>query len=235
MKMESKKYDKKNDMQKKQLVIIGAGGFAREVLWLVEDININGNQWEVLGLIDEDPGKKGVIVNDFPILGDLHWFEGISSNLNVVFAVGKPKGRKKLVDQCIEFPNLEFPNLIHPSIRLCKHICIGKGNIICKSTILTTNIRMGDFNIINLNCTVGHDVVIKDFCTVAPGVNISGKVTLNSGCDLGTNTCIIQEKTIGEWATIGAGSVVIRDIEPRCTAVGVPAKIIKRYSEEGIL
>ncbi|OGO81209.1 MAG: transferase [Clostridiales bacterium GWC2_40_7] len=222
-------------MQKKQLVIIGAGGFAREALWLVEDINSDSARWEVLGFIDEDPAKKGALVNDFPILGDLSWFEGTSPDMNVIFAVGSPVGRKKLVDKCDKIPGLEFPNLIHPSIRLCKHIEMGKGNIICKSSILTTNIHMGSFNIINLNCTVGHDVVIKDFCTAAPGVNISGRVTLNSGCDLGTNTCIIQEKTIGEWTVIGAGSVVIRDIEPRCTAVGVPAKIIKRYPEEGKL
>lgn len=222
-------------MQYRNLIIVGAGGFAREVLQLVEDINQRDSRWEVIGFIDEDAGKKGNIINGYPILGGFEWFLEGAENIDVAFAVGNPQVRKRLVDKFRQSFNAAYPNLIHPSVKLSKFVDIGIGNIICQSVILTTNITLGDFNILNLNSTVGHDTNIGSFCTIAPGVNISGHAALNDGCDLGTNSCIIQGKTVGEWSIIGAGSVIVKDIGPRCTAVGVPAKVIKYHVQEGNL
>lgn len=223
-------------MSTKPLVIVGAGGFAREVLWLVEEINKETSHWEVEGFIDDNPVKKGLYIDGLPILGGYEWFDKNQKPIHIVFAVGNPVGRKLLVERFKGIYRGEYPNLIHPSVKLSCRVDIGAGNILCASTLLTTNIRIGNFNIINLNCTIGHDAVIKDFCTLAPAVNVSGNVTLYDGCDLGTNCCIIQEKSVGPWAVIGAGSVVIRDIDSHCTAVGAPARPIKYHRiEEGDL
>lgn len=220
-------------MFRKDLVIIGAGGFAREVQWLVEEINQEALQWNLIGFIDDDKAKKGHIINELPILGGFEWFEDNPGNVNVVFAVGNPMGRKKLADKFLKHFKADFPNLVHPTVRLSRYVEMGTGNILCASSLLTTNIKLGNFNILNLNCTIGHDVEIENFCTLSPAVNVSGNVTLCNGCELGTNSCVIQGITIGEWSVMGAGAVVIRDIDPRCTAVGVPAKVIKHQIEGG--
>jgi sugar O-acyltransferase (sialic acid O-acetyltransferase NeuD family) len=207
------------------LVIIGAGGFGREVAWLVEDINSKHLRWNLLGFIDEDRSKKGTYFNGYSVMGgfdDLHF----DKTTYAVCAVGSPAFKKSLIDKA-ELAGLSFANLTHPSVLLSSNIQLGIGNIICANTILTVNISIGNHVILNLNCTVGHDVIINNYCTCAPAVNISGNVTMDEGCEIGTNASIIQSKRIGAWSIIGAGAVVTSDLPSNCTAVGVPAKAIK--------
>ncbi len=207
------------------LVIIGAGGFGREIAWLVDDINADKRKWNLLGFVDEDKSKQGLLLNDYPVMG-FDQMIGRGNEFFAAFAVGNPKTKKLLVEKFAKDIN-KFANLIHPSVIMSKHFRIGTGNIICAGNIITVNIEIGNHVIINLDCTVGHDVTINDYCTLAPSVNVSGKVTLSEGCDLGTNATIIQGKRIGKWSTIGAGAVVINDLPPYCTAVGIPAEPIK--------
>lgn len=86
---------------------------------------------------------------------------------------------------------------------------------------------MGDFVILNLGCTVGHDTVIGDYAAFMPSVNISGEITIGAGVYVGTGAKIINQLEIGEYATVGAGAVVCQTLPGHCTAVGVPAKVIK--------
>jgi len=217
----------------KKLVVIGAGGFAREVAWLVEDINAVNNEWELLGFIDENAANHGKVLNGFPVLGDFDAFynKGSSEPIYAVCAVGNPRIKTSLVHKALEW-GFKFTNLIHPTVLMSHFVKMGVGNIICAGNILTVNISLGSFIIINLNCTVGHDVVISDYSTLLPGVNVSGNTMLNTGCNIGTNVSIIQGISIGEWSTIGAGAVVVNNIPPCCTAVGVPAKPIKFHDEQ---
>lgn len=104
---------------------------------------------------------------------------------------------------------------------------IGDGTVICAGTILTVDIEIGRHVIINLDCTLGHDVQIGDFVTMYPSVNVSGNTVLGECVELGTGMQIIQGKKITPQAIVGAGSVVVRDIEESGTYVGCPAKKIK--------
>ena len=103
---------------------------------------------------------------------------------------------------------------------------MGIGNIICAGTIATVNIKINNFNIINLDCTIGHDDVLTDFITVYPSVNISGNTTINEVVEIGTGTQIIQGKNICSNVIIGAGAVVVKDIEEEGTYIGIPVKKI---------
>ena len=105
------------------------------------------------------------------------------------------------------------------------------GNIFAAGVRCTNEIEFGDFIILNLNTTIGHDCLIKDYASVMPGVNISGNVILEECCYIGTGASIIngnadEKLTIGKGSIIGAGSVVIKNIPPKATAVGVPAKVL---------
>ncbi|MGG3560509.1 acetyltransferase [Neobacillus rhizosphaerae] len=210
------------------IVIYGAGGFAREVAHLIEQINAVDQKWNILGFIDDDPNKTGIMVNDWPILGTFEWFND-NPNANVVLATGSPKGKQLIVNRLQAFSDLKFPNLFHPSLKMSRFNQLGIGNVICEGSILTTNITVGNFVTINLNCTIGHDVEIQDFATILPSSSVSGNVVIEEGVDLGTSSSIIPHKRIGSWTIVGAGSVVVKDLPENCTAVGIPAKPIKYH------
>lgn len=208
----------------KDIVIIGAGGFGREVAWLIEDINKNKLEWNIKGFVDENPEMSGKLINGYKVLGDLTWLK--KQDIYAVCAIGDPKTKKNIIDK-LSGSKVKYPVLIHPSVIKSDIVKIEEGSIICAGNILTVNIEMGKHVIINLDCTVGHDAKIKDYSTVLPSVNISGYVILEECVSVGTNSAIIQGVKIGRNTIIGANSAVIKDLPENCTAVGTPAKPIK--------
>ncbi len=204
------------------LVIVGNGGFAKEVKWLIDRINQREPLWNFLGFIDKIITAEGVIGDDNFVLNS-------HKRLAVAIGIGLPQIRQLLYKQYSQNSNVWFPNLIDPSVILSSEINIGFGNIICANNIFTVDIEMGNFNIINLSTTIGHNTKMGSYNTVNPGSNISGNVTMGSRIELGTGTKIIQGKKLESDVIVGAGAVIINDVPGRCTLVGVPAKIIKRW------
>lgn len=212
-------------MQK--FAIIGAGGFAREVLDIFDACRDAGQNYEVLGyIIDAQYGLPGRLINEKPILGDFNWLNQHDSEFQVICGVGDPLVRKQLIARARDCGAC-FGNIIHPSAIVTRRITLGEGIVIAAGCILTNLIRIGNHVHVNPACTIGHDAVLEDFATLAPGVHVSGYVTLGEGCYIGTGANIIDRKNIGAWSVVGAGSVVINDVPPYSTAVGVPARVIK--------
>lgn len=206
----------------KDIVIIGAGGFGREVAWLIEDINRKLNEWNLLGFIDENTKNHGKILNGFVVLGGLEWFSD-NEDVYYVCAVGNPKTKKDIIERCSNL-KIKAATLIHPSVIMSTKNDIGEGCIVCASNIITVNVYIGNHVIINLDCTIGHDAVIDDYCTILPSTNVSGNVTIGNGCEIGTGSAIIQGIIIASDSILGAGAVVINNINETGTYVGVPAR-----------
>ncbi len=214
-------------MIENHLIIIGAGGFGREVAWLVERINHQSPTWNLLGFVDDNPNLHHTIVNGHPVLGGC---ETLADYLDAyaVCAVGAAKVRRKIIQRIKTISPLQkYATLIDPTVEKSDTVFISKGSIVCAHSILTVNIRIGDHVIVNLDCKIGHDAVIDDFVSVYPSVNISGDVRVGEGAELGTGARIIQRTTIGRNAVVGIGSVVVNDIPGDCVVVGCPARVVK--------
>lgn len=226
------------------LVIIGNGGFGREVLELVKDINIYRERtykeleysktvycFNILGFLNNDPKSWGTTCNGVEVLGDEAWIENYlkmnySKNLQIAIGIGDPKIKKKIVEKItsIDKVRLHFPNLIHPSVKIRDQVRLGCGNVITEGNILTCNIELHNHIMINLNSTIGHDCIIKDYCVISPGVNLSGNTIMEEGSYMGTGSKTVEGNRIGEWSTVGAGAVVTKDVAPNTIVVGMPAK-----------
>lgn len=210
------------EIKLKKIAIIGAGGFGKEVAFLLE----RTGKWEIIGFFDD--GGLTDEVYGYKVLGGTDLLENYDSELAVVCAVGNSLARGKIISKIKGNPLLEFPNIVDPSVIYGKGVQLGQGNIICAGTILTVDIILGDFNIINLSSTIGHDVRMGSFNTIYPSVNVSGFIETGNYVEIGTGTQIIQNLTIGENTIVGAGSVVIRDIPENTVSVGAPSKVIKQ-------
>lgn len=215
----------------KNLFIIGAGGHAKEIAYLIEDINITKRRWNILGFISNNDAEVGNTIMGYEIFPESILKKRKDEHLNLVIAIGNSRTVKKIHCKLMGLKsNIEFPNIIHPRVVPdMRGVSLGIGNIICAGNIFTTNIRIGSFNCINRACNISHDVRIADYCIVNPGVNLSGGVEIEDGCLIGTGATILQYLKIGSNSVVGAGAVVIKNVRENTTVVGVPAKeVIKQ-------
>jgi sugar O-acyltransferase (sialic acid O-acetyltransferase NeuD family) len=207
-----------------RLVIIGAGGFAREVLDVVEAINRERPTWDVVGFVDDgDPDEDLLEARGHQLLGGSDHLERLDAAF--VIGIGDPATRRRL-DERASSAGLLPATVVHPQATMASLVDLGPGSVVTAGVRMTTNISTGRHVHLNLNTTVGHDCVLGDYVTVNPGVNISGSCVIGDGVMLGTGAAVIQGLTIGAGATVGAGAVAVKDVPPGVTAVGIPARPI---------
>jgi sugar O-acyltransferase (sialic acid O-acetyltransferase NeuD family) len=210
---------------KQDIVVLGAGGHGREILWLLDECNAEQAAWNVLGFIDENPALHRRPRCETRVLGGFEWLKG-KRNVHLVSGVGDSAVRRRFARLGREL-GLPFATLVHPDVKRSRFVEIGEGTAVFAGSILTTQVRVGRHASINLACTLSHDVVVDDFCTLAPGVHVSGAVHLGEDVTVGTGAVILPGRQVGRNTTIGAGAVVSEDLPADGVAVGVPARVIK--------
>lgn len=209
----------------KDLVIVGTGGVGKETALIVEDINEISQEWNLLGFIDDNKELIGKEINGYKVLGDREFLNNFDKEVYVVIAIADHCIKEELV-KYLTNKNIQYATLIHPSVKINRTISIGKGCIIYQNVIMTVNINIGNHVIISPKCGIGHDSLIEDYVTVLWNVNISGSERIRQGVTLGSGCTIIQGLEIGRGSFVGAGAVVIRDIDESKTAVGVPTRYV---------
>lgn len=210
----------------KEIVILGAGDFGKEVAWLIEEINKRTPTYIILGYLDDDEKKIGQSFNGYECLGPISYLTELNQNHHACAVIANQDVdiRKKFVDM---FPGFEdWETLIHPSVNISDTSTVGKGSIICASGNVSCNTVIGDFCLFNISVTMGHDCVVGNYVSIMSGSCVSGHVTIGDGAYLATNCTIVPGMKVGDHAKVGAGSVVIRNVRAETTVMGVPAKKI---------
>lgn len=211
----------------KELIIIGAGGFGREVLEIALDIQEQGvqNQWKVKGFITDIPGdfsEKDTL--GYEIIDDISNHK-ISKNAVYAFAIADIPFKIKTTERFIR-DGAEFINLIHPSAVIGRTVKMGNGNIISPRVTITANVDLGNFIRIGGGTSIGHDVKIGDYSTISGTCGINGYAELGQGVFLGSHAVICPHAKIGAYASVGAGTVVLRRVKPDTSVFGNPARKI---------
>lgn len=208
----------------RKLIIWGAGGHAREIVWLCEELNI-----QIVGLLDERPHMKGLTVEGLPILGTLANIELLRNEVEIVCAgAGDPALKRRFSLATASSGFRIAPPLIHPNVRWSRRNVIGAGSMIFDGAVISDQIRIGQHVIVNRSVSISHDSVIGDYATLGPGVCLAGNVVIEAGAYIGIGASVREKRKVGSWSVVGGGAFVKDDIPEYCMAAGVPAVVKKQ-------
>lgn len=211
-------------MNKKPLIIYGAGGFGREIACLIKAINRKQQQWQLVGFID-DGIPKGTINEYGKVLGDSSLLQHITEHTALVISIASSKIIEKITNS-ITNPNIYYPNIIAPDVLFFdkKIFRMGQGNLITFGCRMSCNVNIGNFNIINGQISFGHDVSIGNYNIIMPETRISGESTIGNHNFFGVRSLVLQGIKIGNNTRIGAASVIIRSTKDGYLYYGNPAR-----------
>lgn len=207
----------------KHLVIIGAGGLAREVHDLALDV-LDKNEFRIKGFLSDGPSNIENLGYP-PVLGKVSEYEPKQQDV-FLCAIGNVTDRKKTVE-IVKKRGGVFINLIHSTAILAKSVKLGEGVIIKAYCVLDSRVEIGNYCYLQSSVIIGHDSIISDFCQLNSFVFIAGNVNIGSLCSINAGARLIQGIKVGDQSVIGMGSVAIRNVKRNTTVFGIPAKTLK--------
>lgn len=217
-----------------ELIVLGAGGFGRETLDVIE--RHNGTTQEphtVLGVADDNPSLinlERLAQRRYAYLGSIDQATAAHPSANYVVGIGNPRTRAALVAR-MDQARRHALSVIHPAANIGSMVQIDDGCVICAGVHVSTNVRLGRHVHLNAGATIGHDAQIEDFVSVNPGAIVSGSVTLASETLIGAGATILQGLRIMAGATVGASACVTRSVEGGTTVIGIPARPFHKVTE----
>jgi sugar O-acyltransferase (sialic acid O-acetyltransferase NeuD family) len=213
------------------LIIVCAGGAAREIAAVAADINRREKEWNVVGFLDDDVSKRGAALERVPVLGPI---EAARDYPRARFVIGianyKAPGTRERIAATLALPPERYATLVHPSASVADSATIGHGTVVAQGVVITSSTRIGDHVLLAHGVLVGHDAVIASYVAIAPGAVISGAVRIEESAYVGAGAVVPQGVVIGKEALVGLGAVLTGDVAAGTTVFGNPARAISRAS-----
>ena len=207
----------------KKIIIVGAGGFGRELLWWIKDINKVQPTWEILGFLDDNPNALDGYDCDYKIVGTIKDWQP-KDDEEFALAFGSPELKRKIVS-ILKSKGASFASIIHPTAMLSEFAKVGEGLIMFPNSKISCNTTVGNF-VTLLATPIGHDTLVGDYTVISGGCNIVRNVKIGNDVFLAAGVCIAQDIVIGDGAYIGLGSVVLKDVPAGATVFGNPARVL---------
>ena len=212
------------------LVVVGVGGFGREVLDVVDAVNFAGadHAWTIVGVADDAPTEANLELlrkRSISFLGNTRDLTSadLGPGLHYVVGIGNPAVRRMIADR-LDAAGLVPATLVHPTVTMGHDVEVGAGSVLCAGVRLTTHIRLGRHVHINLNATVGHDSRLGDFVSANPLASISGDCVIEDDVLVGVSGVILNGLTVGRGAVVGGCACVVKDVPPGVVVKGIPAR-----------
>lgn len=211
-----------------RLVVVGAGGFGRETLDVVDAVNRGSGsaEFEVLGVLDDAPSAENLgrlCTRGIANLGSVGAWLRAGDDADYLIAVGSSSARRELAEK-FDSLGLRPATVVHPQAVVGSAGSIGGGTIICSGVQVSTNVHLGRHVHLNPNATVGHDSTVGDFVSVNPAATISGECTIGHDTLIGSAAVILQALDVGTGSVVGASACVTRNVARGVVVKGVPAR-----------
>lgn len=210
------------------VVVVGAGGFGREVLDVIDACNaVSTDRYDLVGVLDDAPSTENLALlagRGAKFLGCLDsWLTVPDPRVGYLIGIGSP-GVRREIDRRLRSAGLRPVTLVHPTVVTGHDVELAPGVVVCAGVVMTNNIRVGRHTHLNLCTTVGHDASIGDYVTVNPSVNVSGCCVIEDDVLLGVGSIVLQGLTVHRGATVGAAACAVRDVPAETVVKGVPAR-----------
>ncbi|MEU3059182.1 acetyltransferase [Streptomyces subrutilus] len=216
------------------LLIVGAGGFARETAQAVRDAAAadladgRAPRWRLAGHLDDDPALHGREVDGVPVLGGCGLVRE-RPRTRVVVCVGSPRDyavRARLVRR-LDLPEHRYATVVHPAAAVSGSSVLGAGSVLLAHCVLTAAVRVGAHVAVMPQAVLTHDDVVEDFATLASGVRLGGGVRVERGAYVGAGALVREHTTVGAWSLTGMGSTVLGDVPAGEVWAGSPARRLR--------
>jgi sugar O-acyltransferase (sialic acid O-acetyltransferase NeuD family) len=213
------------------LVLVGAGGFARETAEVVHAVNDRRPVWDLLGFVDDDPELAGTTVDGLPVLGPVERVHDLPA-ARVVVCTGHPGNyatRKRIVER-LGLADARYATLVHPTAVIPRSATLGPGTVVLAQAVATASVRVGAHVAVMPHVVLTHDDVVGDYVTFGAGARLAGRVTVQHGAYVGAGALVREGRVIGAWALVGMGAVVTSDVPPHEVWAGVPARFLRKVA-----
>jgi sugar O-acyltransferase (sialic acid O-acetyltransferase NeuD family) len=207
----------------RRILIVGAGGFGREVLQWARDAwpeacdRITGFLSADAHVLDGcDCGIRIVGSPDShrPVVGDVH-----------LLAIGVPYARRRVAESLIA-RGAEFLTLVHPTGIIATSAHIGEGSIICPYSIVSDSARVGRFVAMNYHSSLGHDASAGDFAVLSPYATLGGNAHVGADVFLGLHSSVGPGVWVGSGSKVSANSTSLHNAPENSLVYGTPGRVV---------
>lgn len=208
---------------KKEYIIVGAGGFGREVYQWAKD---SFKDYECKGFIDDNKDALAGFKINQKIISKITDYS-VSANDNFLLAIGNVEAKKKVVSY-LKNKGAKFLSLVHPTAMVFPNALIGEGVVLCPFTIVSDSVELGDFTMLNIYSSCGHDSKVGNWSILSPYATLNGFAVLEEDVFIGTHSTVISKVTVKKSTKVAANSFVRKNTKENSIIVGVPGTDIKR-------
>lgn len=215
-------------MMENKILVMGGGGHAKVIL---DCLGLAGG-WKP-GVV-ERTDYPGTQLLGNPVVGcddDLErlFREGYRYAVIGFGSIGNTRGRRAIAER-LQAIGFSFPVVIHPRAVVASSAEIGPGTVVFAGAVINPAVVIGCHCIINTTAVVEHDCRLGDFVHTAPGSKLAGTVTVGSDSHIGIGAIVRERATLGEGCLVGAGAVVLDDVEKNSLMIGIPARRIREHN-----